>query len=142
MMADAGEHGRVDERLRLVLLCAHPALPPESAAALTLRLVLGVPTEDIARLFLVPTPDDGGPADPGPQAAGRRVVRGAGRDGARADRVAWSADVAYLAFTAGYAPGSGADVLRPDVAGEAIRLARVLRELLPGPTPTSTRCSP
>ena len=44
-----------DERLRLVLLCAHPALTPESAAALSLRLVMGVATEDIARLFLVPT---------------------------------------------------------------------------------------
>ena len=43
-----------DERLRLVLLCAHPALAPESAAALTLRLVHGVSTADIARLFLVP----------------------------------------------------------------------------------------
>ena len=51
-MADAGELVR-DERLRLVLLCAHPSLTPEAAAALTLRLVLGVPTEDIARLFLV-----------------------------------------------------------------------------------------
>ena len=55
-MADPGEHGGVaDERLRLVLLCAHPALPPEAAAALTLRLVLGVSTEDLARLFLVRT---------------------------------------------------------------------------------------
>src|SRR4249919_1620685 len=55
VMADAGEAVR-DERLRLVLLCAHPSLAPESAAALTLRLVLGVPTPDIARLFLVSTP--------------------------------------------------------------------------------------
>ena len=55
-MADPGERGGVaDERLRLVLLCAHPSLPREAAAALTLRLVLGVPTEDLARLFLVRT---------------------------------------------------------------------------------------
>src|SRR5689334_2718747 len=54
VMADAGEEIR-DERLRLVLLCAHPSLAPEAAAALTLRLVLGVSTEDIARLFLVST---------------------------------------------------------------------------------------
>ncbi len=69
-MADAGE-AVVDERLRLVLLCAHPSLAPEHAAALTLRLVLGVSTADIARLFLVPRADHGGPADPGPQGAGR-----------------------------------------------------------------------
>src|SRR4051794_40993562 len=55
VMADIGEQVR-DERLRLVLLCAHPALAPESAAALTLRLVIGLSTADIARLFLVPTP--------------------------------------------------------------------------------------
>ena len=82
VMADAGEPV-VDERLRLVLLCAHPALAPESAAALTLRLVLGVSTADIARLFLVSQADDGRPADPGPQAAGRRVVLGADRRRAR-----------------------------------------------------------
>ncbi len=55
MMADAGEPVR-DERLRLVMLCAHPSLSRENAAALTLRLVLGVSTSDIARLFLMPTP--------------------------------------------------------------------------------------
>ncbi len=58
VMADeaaSDEWGVVDERLRLVLLCAHPALAAESAAALTLRLVLGVSTADVARLFLVPT---------------------------------------------------------------------------------------
>lgn len=126
-MADAGEPVQ-DERLRLVLLCAHPSLAPEAAAALTLRLVLGVSTEDVARLFLVPTPTMAArltrarkrlagesfevPADLGP-------------------RVAVVADVAYLAFTAGYAPGSGPDVLRESVAAEAIRLVRVLRSLLP-----------
>ena len=59
VMADPGDQASeqaYDERLRLVLLCAHPALAPESAAALSLRLVMGVATEDIARLFLVPTP--------------------------------------------------------------------------------------
>ena len=55
VMADAGEPVR-DERLRLVMLCAHPALSRENAAALTLRLVLGLTTPDIARLFLVSTP--------------------------------------------------------------------------------------
>jgi RNA polymerase sigma-70 factor (ECF subfamily) len=55
VMADGGELV-TDERLRLVLLCAHPSLSPEAATALTLRLVLGVSTEDIARLFLQSTP--------------------------------------------------------------------------------------
>ncbi|KQW48646.1 RNA polymerase subunit sigma-24 [Nocardioides sp. Root1257] len=126
-MADAGEPVQ-DERLRLVLLCAHPSLAPESAAALTLRLVLGVPTEDIARLFLVPTPTMAARLT-------RARKRLAGESFAiptdLAPRVATVTDVAYLAFTAGYAPGSGPDVLRADVAGEAIRLVRVLRSVLP-----------
>lgn len=133
VLADVGEE-IVDERLRLVLLCAHPSLSREAAAALTLRLVLGVATEDVARLFLVPT-----------ATMAARLTRARKRlAGARfavpppgelADRVDVVAEVAYLAFTSGYAPGSGADVLRPDVAAEAVRLVRVLRPLLPGPWP-------
>ena len=128
--------GRYDERLRLVLLCAHPALAPESAAALTLRLVMGVATEDIARLFLVPTPTMAARLT----RARKRLAResfdlpsGADLDG----RLTLAADVAYLAFTAGYAPGSGSDVLRPAEAAEAVRLARVLREVAPRNTPLS-----
>lgn len=127
VMADAGVPVR-DERLRLVLLCAHPSLPRESAAALTLRLVLGVPTEDVARLFLVSTPTMAARLT-----RARKRLAGASFE-VPADlgpRVQVVADVAYLAFTTGYAPGSGADVLRADVAGEAIRLVRVLRSVLP-----------
>ena len=147
VMADAGSTGHrwgYDERLRLVLLCAHPALTPESAAALSLRLVMGVATEDIARLFLVPTPTMAARLT----RARKRLAResfdlptGADLEG----RLALAADIAYLAFTAGYAPGSGSDVLRPDEAAEAIRLARVLREVAPVTLPwasSSTRCSP
>ncbi len=134
-MADPGERGGVtDERLRLVLLCAHPTLPPEAAAALTLRLVLGVPTDDLARLFLVRT-----------STMAARLTRARKRLSGASFAVPLGAeltarlrvvsDVAYLAFTAGYAPGSGSDVLRADVAGEAIRLVRVLRDLLPAPDP-------
>ena len=127
VMADAGEVV-VDERLRLVLLCAHPSLPAPSAAALTLRLVLGVSTEDVARLFLVPTPT-----------MAARLTRARKRLAGEsfevpddlAPRVAVVADVAYLAFTAGYAPGSGPDVVRTELAGEAIRLVRVLRSVVP-----------
>jgi len=128
VLADAGEE-IVDERLRLVLLCAHPRLSREAAAALTLRLVLGVPTEDVARLFLVPTPTMAARLT-----RARRKLAGAAfavPPGAElGERVGVVADVAYLAFTSGYAPGSGADVLRADVAAEAIRLVRVLRSLL------------
>ena len=128
-MADAGEEV-VDERLRLVLLCAHPTLPREAAAALTLRLVLGVPTEDIARLFLVSTPTMAARLTRArKRLAGERFAVPAGPElAARVDVVA---AVAYLAFTTGYAPDSGDEVLRAEVAAEAIRLVRVLREVLP-----------
>lgn len=134
-MALPGASGEVaDERLRLVLLCAHPALAPEAAAALTLRLVLGVPTEDIARLFLVSTPTMAARLTRArKRLAGERFAVPSGSE--LESRVGVVADVAYLAFTAGYAPGSGADVLRADVAGEAIRLVRVLRSLLPADFP-------
>jgi len=136
-MADADEVV-TDERLRLVLLCAHPSLPREAAAALTLRLVMGVSTEDLARLFLLRT-----------SAMAARLTRArkavaheaftvpSGAELGR--RVAVVADVAYLAFTAGYAPGSGSDVLRADVAAEAIRLVRVLRTVLPREVDDATR---
>ena len=133
VMADPG--GLVaDERLRLVFLCAHPSLAPESAAALSLRLVIGVPTADIARLFLVPEPTMAARLT---RAKRRLAASGAPfsvppEGGARDARVGVVASVAYLAFTAGYAPGTGPDVTRTSLAGEGIRLTRVLRELLPG----------
>lgn len=133
VMADAsapGDVGAGDERLRLILLCAHPSLAKESAAALALRLVLGVPTSDIARLFLVPT-----------ATMAARLTRARKRLAGEAfevptgaalrQRVAEVADIAYLAFTAAYAPGSGADIVRAAEAGEVIRLVRVLREVGP-----------
>ena len=124
-------HGEVaDERLRLVLLCAHPSLAREHAAALTLRLVLGVPTEEIARLFLVPTPTMAARLT-----RARKRLADASFDVPTGteleERVAVVGEIAYLAFTAGYAPGTGADVLRADAAAEAIRLVRVLRDALP-----------
>ena len=132
-MADAGApEALADERLRLVLLCAHPSLRQESAAALTLRLVLGVSTEDLARLFLVRTST---------MAARLTRARKSLADqsfevpaGPELDsRVTVVADVAYLAFTAGYAAGSGPDLLRADVSAEAIRLVRVLLAVLADP---------
>ena len=121
-MADPGD-GVYDERLRLLLLCSHPVLAPDAAAALTLRLVLGVSTEQIARLFLVPQPT-----------MAARLTRARKRlAGERfeipddlKDRVPGLAAVIYLAFTNGYLPGRS-----PELAPEAIRLARIGRELLP-----------
>lgn len=131
--AEAGGEAVTDERLRLVLLCAHPTLSREAAAALTLRLVLGVSTEDIGRLFL---------QSKATMAArltrARKRLAGASFEvptdlADLRERVGIVAEVAYLAFTAGYAPGTGADVVRSDLAGEAIRLVRVLRAVLPAP---------
>lgn len=128
-MADAGS-ALTDERLRLVLLCAHPSLPHEAAAALTLRLVLGVPTADIARLFLVSTPTMSARLTRArKRLAGESFALPTGSE--LADRVGVVAAVGYLAFTAAYAPGVGADVVRAGEAGEAIRLVRVLREVVP-----------
>jgi len=130
VMADAGEPVR-DERLRLVMLCAHPALSRENAAALTLRMVMGVSTADIARLFLVPTPTMAARLTRSRKSlAGERFEVPLGPE--LKARVGRAADVAYLSFTAGYAPPSGADLVRGDLAAEGIRLARLLRELLPG----------
>ncbi|MSZ77510.1 MAG: RNA polymerase subunit sigma-24, partial [Actinobacteria bacterium] len=137
VMVDPGTHGGVvDERLRLVLLCAHPSLAPEAAAALTLRLVLGVSTEDIARLFLVPTATMAARLTRArKRLAGAEfaVPHGAGLT----ERVDLAAEVAYLAFTAGYAPGSGPDVVRAEISGEAVRLVRVLREVVPSSCDTA-----
>ena len=129
-MVDWGDPTELaDERLRLVLLCAHPSLPADAAAALTLRMVLGVSTEDLARLFLVRTSTMAARLTRARKSLARESfsVPTGTELGARMTVVA---DVAYLAFTAGYAAGSGPDLLRADVSAEAIRLVRVLRDVL------------
>ena len=124
-MADPGDLVE-DDRLRLVLMCCHPALAPEVASALALRLVVGVPTADIARLFLVPEPTMAARLT-----RGKRKIVTAGIPYAVPDaadlpaRLDSVAQTAYLAFTAGYAPGSGPDLVRTELAGEAVRLVRV-----------------
>ena len=115
-----------DERLRLVLMCCHPALSPEVASVLALRLVVGVSTADIARLFLLPEPTMAARLT-----RGKRKIVTAGIPFAVPDaadlpaRLDTVAQTAYLAFTAGYAPGSGPDLVRAGLAGEAVRLVRV-----------------
>jgi RNA polymerase sigma-70 factor (ECF subfamily) len=121
-----------DERLALILLCSHPALRPEARSALALRLVIGVPTAEIARLFLV-----------SPATMAARITRAKKKivaagvplsrpvdDELRA-RLADVCRTVYLAFTAGYTPGEGSELLRIELAGEAVELARVLRHLVP-----------
>jgi len=123
-----------DDRLRLIFTCCHPALSPEARVALTLREVCGLTTEEIARAFLIPPPT-----------LAQRIVRAKAkiRDARIPYQVPSPADlperletvlqVVYLVFNEGYSASSGESVTRADLSSEAIRLGRLLRELLPDP---------
>lgn len=121
-----------DERLQLVLLCCHPALDPAARSALALRLVLGTPTTEIARLFLVETATMAARIT---RAKRKIVLAGIPLAAPVGDELAVRLDAVartvYLAFTAGYAPGSGDQVVRADLAGEAVRLGVLLHQLVP-----------
>lgn len=121
-----------DDRLELILLCCHPALPRHSQSALALRLVLGTPTEQIARLFLV---SQSTMAARITRAKKKIVVSGIPLASPIEDELPPRLDevcrTIYLAFTAGYAPGTGPDLLRVEEAGDAVRLALVLHQLVP-----------
>ena len=130
-MADPGSLVE-DDLLRLVLMCSHPALAPEAASALSLRLVLGVPTPDIARLFLLSeTTMAARLTRAKKRIVGAGIPFGVPDASVLPDRLDTVAHTAYLAFTAGYSPGSGPDLLRADLAGEAVRLARTVLGLRP-----------
>lgn len=121
-----------DDRLHLILLCCHPALPRESQSALALRLVVGTPTEQLARLFLVPTATMAARLT----RAKKKIVLagiplGAPVEDELRSRVDEVCRTIYLAFTAGYTPGTGPDLVRTDLAGEAVRLGAVLHDLMP-----------
>ena len=131
----AGDDDTVeDDQLRLIFTCCHPALPPEAQIALTLREVCGLTTEEIARAFLAPAPT-----------VAQRIVRAKSkiRDAripyqipARAelsDRLDAVLLVVYLVFNEGYSASAGASVTRHDLSAEAIRLGRLVVELLPEP---------
>jgi RNA polymerase sigma-70 factor (ECF subfamily) len=123
-----------DDRLRLIFTCCHPALAPDAQVALTLREVCGLTTEEIAAAFLTPAPT-----------LAQRIVRAKAkiRDARIPYQVPAPAElparldavlrVIYLVFNEGYAASSGDAVTRQDLSGEAIRLGRLLVDLLPEP---------
>ncbi len=121
-----------DDVLRLVFLCCHPALTPESRAALTLRLVGGLTTDEIARGFLVPSSTMGQRIS-----RAKRTVAEAGAvlelptGDERVQRLGDVMAVVYLIFTEGYVATAGDDWSRPDLAQEGIRLARLLAGIAP-----------
>ncbi|HEY1923077.1 MAG TPA: RNA polymerase sigma factor [Tepidisphaeraceae bacterium] len=128
------DEGIEDDRLRLIFTCCHPALPPEARIALTMREVCGLTTEEIARAFLSPPPT-----------IAQRIVRAKAKIKAARipykipsrndlpDRLDAVLYVIYLMFNEGYSASSGDKVTRSDLSGEAIRLGRLLMELLPEP---------
>jgi RNA polymerase sigma-70 factor (ECF subfamily) len=123
-----------DDRLRLIFTCCHPALAADAQVALTLREVCGLTTEEIAQAFLTRPP-----------ALAQRIVRAKAkiRDARIPYQVPTHAElgerldavlrVIYLVFNEGYAASSGASLTRHDLSGEAIRLGRLLVDLLPEP---------
>ena len=129
---DVDDEAVEDDRLRLIFTCCHPALPPDAQVALTLREVCGLTTEEIARAFLSPAPT-----------LAQRIVRAKAKIKAahipyqvpaRADlpeRLATVLHVIYLVFNEGYSASSGESLTRHDLSAEAIRLGRLLVELLP-----------
>lgn len=126
--------GLPDDRLRLVFTCCHPAIPPDAQVAMTLREVCGLTTEEIARAFLASAPT-----------IAQRIVRAKNR--IRAARIPYEVPerrelparletvlrVVYLVFNEGYAASSGPSLVRLDLSAEAIRLGRLLVDLLPEP---------
>jgi RNA polymerase sigma-70 factor (ECF subfamily) len=132
----AGEESVDDDRLRLIFTCCHPALAPDAQIALTLRTVCGLTTEEIAQAFLTQ-----------PSTLAQRIVRAKAkiRDARIAYEVPTREDlparldvvlhVIYLVFNEGYWASSGTSLMRHDLSTEAIRLGRLLVELLPDADP-------
>jgi len=123
-----------DDRLRLIFTCCHPALSPDAQVAMTLREVCGLTTEEIARAFLTK-----------PATVAQRIVRAKAKirdaripyvvpaETELPDRLDAVLRVVYLVFNEGYSASFGGSLTRHDLSGEAIRLGRLLIELLPEP---------
>lgn len=123
-----------DDRLRLIFTCCHPALRPEARTALTLREVCGLTTEEVARAFLT-----------SPPTVAQRIVRAKAKirdaripyevppPSELPDRLDTVLHVIYLVFNEGYSASSGAALTRADLSSEAIRLGRLLLDMLPDP---------
>jgi len=123
-----------DDRLRLIFTCCHPSLAPEAQVAMTLREVCGLTTEEIARAFLTKPPT-----------VAQRIVRAKSKirdaripyivpsETELPDRLDTVLQVVYLVFNEGYSSSSGGSLTRHDLSGEAIRLGRLLIQLLPEP---------
>jgi len=121
-----------DDRLRLIFTCCHPALPPEGRVALTLRLLCGLSTAEVARAFLVPE-----------ATMAARITRAKKKIAAAGipyrvpssdelhERVDAVLSVIYLVYTTGHTAPAGADLMRRDLAERGVELARLLRALLP-----------
>jgi RNA polymerase sigma-70 factor (ECF subfamily) len=131
---ESADESIVDDRLRLIFTCCHPVLPSDAQVALTLREVCGLTTEEISHAFLIP-----------PSTLAQRIVRAKAK--IREARVPYQVPtrpelpprldavlrVIYLVFNEGYAASSGSSLTRHDISEEAIRLGRLLVELLPEP---------
>ncbi|GIK37319.1 MAG: RNA polymerase subunit sigma-24 [Chloroflexota bacterium] len=134
MTIEQSDEDIADDRLRLIFTCCHPALPAEAHVALTLREVCGLTTEAIAHAFLT-----------NPPTLAKRIVRAKAKIReahlpyevpSRAElpeRLGTVLQVVYLVFNEGYSASSGETLTRPDLSGEALRLGRLLVELLPEP---------
>ncbi len=121
-----------DERLRLIFLCCHPALAPEAQMALTLRLVCGMSTDDIARLFLVPETTMGARLTRAKQKiATARIPLRMPQEAEMPDRLRAVLGIIYLLFTMGHTATTGSTLMRPELVDEAMHLTNVLRELMP-----------
>jgi RNA polymerase sigma-70 factor (ECF subfamily) len=134
---ESGDDLVEDDRLRLIFTCCHPALSTEAQVAMTLREVCGLTTEEIAKAFLT-----------SPPTVAQRIVRAKAKirkaripyvvpsEKDLPDRLDAVLRVIYLVFNEGYSASSGGSLIRHDLAAEAIRLGRLLMELLPDPEAT------
>ena len=128
------DEGIEDDRLRLIFTCCHPSIPPEAHVALTLREVCGLTTEEIARAFLLRPPT-----------LAQRIVRAKAAIREQGigfqmplpsdlpERLAAVLQVIYLVFNEGYSAAAGTEIVRAELTREAIRLGRLICDLLPEP---------